>query len=75
MDRGIDGRANPVVFMDTANVVEQLRCGRAAGLEVPGFVEGRMMACLDDASGQVDVSDVSISSGITDEDSRVVVAV
>ena len=44
MDRNIDGRANPVVFIDTANVVEELRCGRAAGLEVPGFVEGRCYA-------------------------------
>ena len=34
-----------------------------------------MVACLDDAIGQVDVSDVSISSGIADEDSRIVMAV
>ena len=75
MDRNIDGRANPDVFMDTANVVEELRCGRVAGLEVPGFVEGRMMACLDNAVVKVDVSDVSISSGIADKDSRIVMAV
>ena len=47
LDRNINWRANPVGFVDAANVVEELRCGRAAGLEVPCFIEGRMMACLD----------------------------
>ena len=75
LDRNINWRANPVGFIDAANVVEELRCGRSAGLEVPGFVKGRMMACLDNPIIQVDVSDVSIGSGIADEDSRIVMAV
>ena len=33
------------------------------------------MACLDNAIVKIDVSDVSISSGIADEDSRIVMAV
>ena len=44
-------------------------------MEVPGFVEGRMVACLDNAIVQVDVSDVGISSSIANEDSRIVMVV
>jgi hypothetical protein len=63
-----------VVVFET-EVVEEL-CSRWSGrVEVPSFVELRMMACLYDAGIKVQIEDVLVRGGVTEEDTREVMSI
>jgi hypothetical protein len=56
-----------VLVLET-EVVEEL-CSRWSGrLEVPSFVKLCMMACLYDAEIEVQIEDVLVRGGVTEED-------
>ena len=69
------GSGTPVGVVDDTKVVEELSGGWTGWLEVPGFVKNRMVACLHDTTIEIDVADVLVGGGISEENSAEVVAV
>jgi hypothetical protein len=63
-----------ILVLET-EVVEEL-CSRWLGrLEVPSFVELCMMACLYNAGIEVQIKDVLVRGGVTEEDTREVMSI
>ena len=64
-----------VVFELQTHIVQELRRRWSGWLQVPSFVEGRVMASLDDAGSKVDVNDVLVGCGVAKKDAGEVVVV
>jgi hypothetical protein len=58
-----------------AEVIQELSCRRACWLEVPSFVELRMVACFYNPRVQVQIDNVLVRCSVTKEDTREFVTV
>ena len=53
-----------VIFELQTHIIQELRRRRSSRLQVPSFIEGRMMAGFDDTSVKVDVDYVFIGGSV-----------
>ena len=73
--RGMFWRCNPEGFGLKTKIVKKLRCWGTLWLEVPRFVEGCVVACLDHTIGRIEILGVLVCGSVTKEGTRVVVLI